>query len=583
MVWQDIPPLPGARLDPDEEQELRLVAQARLGADWALEALIARYQPPVTRYLVRLTGDAEGIAALAERVFLRMERRVRGPQGGEHLRLWLLRACTEIGLDTLRRPHSARPQQLGTSQPAALLTARTGVAAQRLRAGLGKLAEVTGTTSRQVRQLIWSEPTDGSEPRPRERHQPADTRAADASPMGGAAAEDALDPRDALRHRLVRAVLAELPYGDAQCLALHLVAGLNQAEVASALGIRASAARRHIVQGLQVFGHRYETALTTMGVPIEFAYSNGSEEAEDVGQPGPVVLPQAPTERLPIRPAERPAVAAAQRDDVVQRPARVPLAADTVVTSAESRPLPAPVWQAPPSEGTADSPLSSLAAQASGQSMMTTLLGHTAATVPLPPPQAEEELTLAALAGIVFGATDRSVAEGADQFAETPGAVDVVDATTLGRVVDAAPLPLLPPPYSLPSAEPAVWDFTETTDAAEATATLLAHAYVESSVEVEQAEIALPVAPDVVAPDVVAPDVAVAVVPVLSQASVANEAVAAVGVHQAPPVQAPLAPMVVPVVTARADDALPLAPTAADVPVRRVPIVTGVPVLTPTN
>jgi hypothetical protein len=46
-----------------------------------------------------------------------------------------------------------------------------------------------------------------------------------------------VDPREAFRRRLVRAVLAELPMEDARCVALHLVAGLNQAEVARTLGV----------------------------------------------------------------------------------------------------------------------------------------------------------------------------------------------------------------------------------------------------------------------------------------------------------------------------------------------------------
>src|SRR6185437_4192171 len=88
---------------------------------------------------------------------------------------------------------------------------------------------------------------------------------------------DTMTPREELRHRLIRAVLAELPYGDAQCLALHLVAGLNQTEVAMALGIRPSAARHRIVQGLQMFAHRYDAAITSLGVPAEVAYADDGQ------------------------------------------------------------------------------------------------------------------------------------------------------------------------------------------------------------------------------------------------------------------------------------------------------------------
>ncbi|HEX6122196.1 MAG TPA: sigma-70 family RNA polymerase sigma factor, partial [Ktedonobacterales bacterium] len=237
MVWQETPLPPGARLDAEQERELRLISQARAGADWALAALVARYQPMVVRYLTRLVGDTERARELAEEVFLRMERRLRGPHGGEYLRLWLLRACTEAGLDALRRPRrGAAPRLDAAGSPARLLSEHVGSSAQRLRSSFGKLAERTSATNRQMRHLIWAD-------------EPAEAPAAEPafgapSPVTSAPpSEEALDPRAALRHQMVRAVLAEIPYGDAQCVALHLVAGLNQAEVAQALGIRASAAR----------------------------------------------------------------------------------------------------------------------------------------------------------------------------------------------------------------------------------------------------------------------------------------------------------------------------------------------------
>src|SRR5260370_21143019 len=108
-------------MEAEQERELRLVAQARAGAEWALAALIARCQPPVTRYLTRLTGDPERSRMLAEAIFVRMARRLRGPQGGQHLRLWLLRACTEAGLDAPRQPRGRQtmPPRLATAPPPA--------------------------------------------------------------------------------------------------------------------------------------------------------------------------------------------------------------------------------------------------------------------------------------------------------------------------------------------------------------------------------------------------------------------------------------------------------------------------------
>jgi DNA-directed RNA polymerase specialized sigma24 family protein len=269
MAWQDLFPLPGARIDAEEERELRLVAQARGGADWALSALVARYQPTVTRYLSRLTGSIERSRQLAERVFARMEQRIQGPQGGKQLRLWLLRTCTEMGLDTLREPraHSLRAL-VGPRGPAGLLPSRaagTGPLAPRA----GGLAEVATKTSRQVRKLIWNSSDERADVK---ADRAFDGAAKPAEPTAGYGSDDPfpdLDPREALRFRMIRAVLAELPFGDAQCLALHLVAGLNQAEVARALGITGSATRKRVVHGLQLFAQRYEAAAASLRLPPE--------------------------------------------------------------------------------------------------------------------------------------------------------------------------------------------------------------------------------------------------------------------------------------------------------------------------
>ncbi|MGZ3678465.1 MAG: RNA polymerase sigma factor [Ktedonobacterales bacterium] len=289
MVWQDVFPNVGPKLDAEHERELRLVEQARAGADWALAALIARYQPPVTRYLTRLTGSPTKARILAEQVFIRMERRLHGSQGGRQLRLWLLRACTEAGLEMLRGPREAKsPRLVESRRPVGLLPSGNSPAVNFLRAGLGKLATVTGSTSRQVRKLIWADLSE-SERRSPHAHRSSDYPrvdrlepiAADGEGQPEVDEVDTPDPREALRHRMVRAVLAELPYGDAQCLALHLVAGLNQAEVALALGITASATRRRIVHGLTLFAQRYAAAAASLGLPLDFFETQAEVPARD--------------------------------------------------------------------------------------------------------------------------------------------------------------------------------------------------------------------------------------------------------------------------------------------------------------
>jgi hypothetical protein len=173
-----------------------------------------------------------------------------------------------------------------------------------MRVGWEALADMTGPTRRQVRKLIWNADL-----------SPAAAIDEPAEQARSNSDEDDVfpgrDPREALRFRLIRAVLVELPYGDSQCLALHLVAGLNQAEVANALGITQSATRRRIVHGLQLFAQRYEAAAASLGLPLALS---PEQEAE------------LPAEILPAEDVETSI-------------------ADTSVTAAgPSRPLAQPIW-----------------------------------------------------------------------------------------------------------------------------------------------------------------------------------------------------------------------------------------------
>jgi DNA-directed RNA polymerase specialized sigma24 family protein len=258
MIWRDTGASATGEIDPEGELELRLIAHAHAGAAWALSSLVARYQPPVVRYLIRLTGDQEHAHALAEQIFVRMARRLRGPHRGEHLRLWLLRTCTEVGLDVLRRPAGAGPARLAApARSTALLPGKVREGAvTRLFQTFG-VHYRKGNTPRPVpptQEFVWSDLERGTS----------------ANGHAGAADVEMLSPREQVRHRLIRAVLAELTYSDAQCLALHLVAGLNQTEVALALGVTAPIARRRIVQGLQLFGRRYDATLASLGLPRDF-------------------------------------------------------------------------------------------------------------------------------------------------------------------------------------------------------------------------------------------------------------------------------------------------------------------------
>ena len=254
MIWHERPPVQN-ELDPERELELRLTAQARAGAAWALSALVARYQPPVVRYLVRLTGSQQTAYALAEHVFVRMGKRLRGPQGGGHLRLWLLRAATDAGLDAIRVPVTQRRGRLLThAGPAGLLpavVAEPRVSRVLTTLGVKPSVRPADASISATREFVWQ-----------------NTAAEGATPGGTERADGAFTPEQ-VRQRLLRAVLAELPYDEAQCLALHLVAGLNQSDVAQALGLPDVVVRRRIVQGLEFFGGRYATTLSRLGLDDE--------------------------------------------------------------------------------------------------------------------------------------------------------------------------------------------------------------------------------------------------------------------------------------------------------------------------
>jgi RNA polymerase sigma factor (sigma-70 family) len=298
-MWKrDLSPLTPT-LDAEQEREQRLMAQARSGAIWALDALVARYQSTLTRYLTRLTGDKERAEALAEETLVRMERRLYIPRPIINLRLWLLRAATDAGLETLRRPYKQPPRLAATSGPALLPEGRVATSTQKLRTTLSRLTQPRGARVRQ------------SHPRYPVAEAPSEEQQ-DAEPV---------DPREAFRRRLVRAVLAELPMEDARCVALHLVAGLNQAEVARTLAMPPSRARARIVEGLAIFGRQYQSALNTLGIPRELGYGMGFGAEASLEAP-PEALPRyrSPFTRLPEKPTEEGAAMVVDESGAVVEP-----------------------------------------------------------------------------------------------------------------------------------------------------------------------------------------------------------------------------------------------------------------------
>jgi DNA-directed RNA polymerase specialized sigma24 family protein len=292
-VWQSEWMPPAASRSAEHEREQRLLAQARAGFDWALAAFETRYQPLVARYLAQLTGNPERSRALAEEVFVRMERRLYGPEGLAHARVWLLRATTDTGLAYLRDWRAARPVQMPAGRaPTGQLEPRPATAPTLTRrdalARLGRQAHsesgastprpMLPTLPRAMTSALPSALTGAASQTASEHgHNTARPQGRPESQANGGrqpigadearAVQYATDPRETLRHRLVRAVLAELPEDDARCLALHLVAGLNQSDVAYTMGLAPAVAREHIIRGVQIFAVRYDDALDALGMP----------------------------------------------------------------------------------------------------------------------------------------------------------------------------------------------------------------------------------------------------------------------------------------------------------------------------
>lgn len=78
--------------------------------------LFARYHGPLERYLVRLTGDRDLAADLAQEAFVRLLER---PEPPEAARAWLFRVATNLVRDTARRTTRRRTLVLDGRAPGA--------------------------------------------------------------------------------------------------------------------------------------------------------------------------------------------------------------------------------------------------------------------------------------------------------------------------------------------------------------------------------------------------------------------------------------------------------------------------------
>lgn len=148
-------------------------------AAWARDAL-ERYEAPLVRYAMRITGDLESARDIVQDTFLRMCE--TGPDAvGDYLAPWLYRVCRNRALDVMkkeRRMQTLAPNQAETrpdASPEPRAAAEHNEIGAALRAALGALpdaqqeafrlkfqerlsykeiSEVTGGSINNVRYLI---------------------------------------------------------------------------------------------------------------------------------------------------------------------------------------------------------------------------------------------------------------------------------------------------------------------------------------------------------------------------------------------------------------------------------------------
>jgi RNA polymerase sigma-70 factor (ECF subfamily) len=99
-------------------QDADLMARWRRGDARAFEALVARWEQPVARFLFRLTGRADLVPELCQEVFLRLYHAAARYREGGAFAPWLYRIARNVARDAARRRRRA-PAPLAGAEPAA--------------------------------------------------------------------------------------------------------------------------------------------------------------------------------------------------------------------------------------------------------------------------------------------------------------------------------------------------------------------------------------------------------------------------------------------------------------------------------
>ncbi len=215
-------------INPEFEQEARLVEQARSGSERAFAALLARYQQPVFRLIFYLVGSEVEARELAKAALKHALLHMPRVPAGYSIRPWILRVATLVALDAVRA-RTETPQQIIAAQLLPPADAPRMVDADPLSRG-----------------IVSSPALRPSQPLAKRSADPGMTRATSWSEI----------PLD-LEQQLVRHLLAGLPDGDAELLALGVVGQVATRDLAALAGTSQRSIRRRIARALIMFQSQY--------------------------------------------------------------------------------------------------------------------------------------------------------------------------------------------------------------------------------------------------------------------------------------------------------------------------------------
>jgi RNA polymerase sigma factor (sigma-70 family) len=106
----------------DEELIERARRESRTEADACLAVLYRRYYPKVAGWCLRISGDRQGAADLAQEVFLRVHERLDGFRGDSRFSTWLYTVTRSVAINrgvAARRRETDPLDQEGIPEPVA--------------------------------------------------------------------------------------------------------------------------------------------------------------------------------------------------------------------------------------------------------------------------------------------------------------------------------------------------------------------------------------------------------------------------------------------------------------------------------